>query len=803
MSAIRTTRAVALASVVVALAVLVTGCGGAKSRLASHMKRGEDYYQNGDFAKAGVEFRNAMQIDPKDAHARVMAAQTAERLGQLRNAYGLLQSVVEAHPDSIEARTALGRLLITAGDADAGLQAIKPALEKQPNDATLLALRAAGEATLQDKVRARADADRALAIDPRSEDAIDLRAGLYRQDGDMPAAIKLVSDAAAAQPAVPGFHQILVNLYEAANQPTLAEDQLRALVKLKPDQLGYRAQLSVFLSRSKRLDEAQKVLDDAVRALPANDEAKLLRVEFLVEQRSHDVGEQALRQYVAADPDDYALRLALGGLLLRLGEADKAMVVYQDIVRSSGTEANGLLARNRLAAIAVQQKRETDAQRYIAQVLTVSPRDNDALAMRGQLALEHEDTTGAIADFRAVLRDQPRNVAINRLLAQALVTHGDIALAEEPLRTAVEAAPSDSSVRVALAQLLLQLQHSNQAIEVLQDGIKAQPADDALNGELVRIFASQKNFTSAAKVADDYQLAAPNDAGPYLLTGLVARADNRLDDAQALFEKALSIQPKGYDVLAELVHLQAQRGQEARAVSRLQALMAAEPKEPLIPNLLGEVYLQQKQYPAAQQILAVAIADKPQWWTPYRNLALAKIGAGDTPGAIAAYQNGLKVAPTESVMLSDLGALYVRMGKVDDALKLYDTWVADQPKSQLAANNLAMLLVTFRSDKASLDRAQALTAGFAAASSGDLLDTAGWVQFKRGDYGQALPVLQRAVELLPQSNEAHYHLGMAELHSGQTDRARSDLQVALAGSGQFFGADDARAALATLKNQAG
>lgn len=522
-----------------------------------------------------------------------------------------------------------------------------------------------------------------------------------------------------------------------------------------------------------------------------------------MQQRSHDAGEQALRRYVAADSDDYTLQLALGGLLQRLGKTDKAVVVYQAIVHSSGTESNGLLARNRLAAIAIQQKREPDAQRYLAEVLTVSPRDNDALAMRGQLSLEQADSTGAIADFRAVLRDQPRNVAINRLLAQALVAHGDIQLAEDPLRTAVEAAPTDSSSRVALAQLLLQLLHPDQAIGVLQEGIKAQPTDDALNGELVRVFASQKNFTSAAKVADDYRLAKPNDAGPYLLVGLVARADNRLDDAQTALEKAVTIQPRSYDALADLVHLQAQRGQEAKAVSRLQGLIAANPKDALIPNLLGDVYLQQKDFKPAQQILVVAIANQPRWWMPYRNLALAKIGAGDTAGAIQAYQNGLKFAPTESVMLSDLGALYVRTGRVDDALKLYDTWVTGQPKSQLAANNLAMLLVSYRSDRASLDRAQALTAGFASANSGDLLDTAGWVQFKRGDYGHALPVLQRAVQLLPQSNEVHYHLGMAELRSGQTDRARTDLQAALAGSGQFFGADDARVALATLKNQAG
>jgi Flp pilus assembly protein TadD len=803
MSAMRTTRAVVVISVAAAVGILITGCGGAKTRLASHIKRGQEYLQSGNLAKASIEFRNAMQIDPKDAQARLMAAETAVKMGQPRGAYGLLQSVVQDHPDNDVARTALGRLLVSAGDAKQGLEVIKPALERLPNDAALLAIRSAAEAVLKDPAGARADADRALAIDPKNEDAIELRAGLYRQDGDLPAAIKLVSDAVAAQPSVPGFHQVLISLYQAANQTALVEDQLRSLVKLKPGELSYRVQLATFLSRAKRLDEAEKVLADTVKALPGNDEAKLIQIDFLVRQRSEYAAEQTLRQYIAADSRNYTLQLALGSLLVRAGDTAKALDAYEEVVKRDGTEASGLVARDRLAAIAIGEKRDADAQRYIAEVLKASPRDNDALAFRGQLALAHGDSTSAITDFRAVLRDQPRGVAINRLLAQALVAQGNLALAEEPLRTAVAAAPTDNGLRVQLAQLLFQLKQPDQAIVVLQDGVKAMPVDVTLNDALVRAYIQQKDLAAATRVVDSYRQAKPEDAAPYMLAGLVARADNRLDDAQAMWEKALSLQPHGYDVLAELVHMQAQRGQAAKAISRLQGLSAADPKDALARNLLGEVYLQQRDFRSAQQVLGVAITNQPRWWLPYRNLALAKVGAGDTPGAIDAYRSGLKIAPTETMMLSDLGSLYQTAGKVDDALKLYDSWIARDPNSQVAANNLAMLLVSYRSDKASLDRAQALTAGFANASNGNLLDTAGWVQFKRGAYSEALPVLQRAAQLMPESHEVHYHLGMAELRSGQSDRARTDLESALAGSPRFFGTEDARAALASLRNQAG
>jgi Flp pilus assembly protein TadD len=116
------------------------------------------------------------------------------------------------------------------------------------------------------------------------------------------------------------------------------------------------------------------------------------------------------------------------------------------------------------------------------------------------------------------------------------------------------------------------------------------------------------------------------------------------------------------------------------------------------------------------------------------------------------------------------------------------------------ANNLAMLLVTYRTDQKSLDRARDLTAGFATSNNGNLLDTGGWVHFKRAEYAQALPELEQAAQERPQSPEIRYHLGMAEMRAGLPERARSDLETAVAGAQGFEGSKEARAVLATLKN---
>ena len=193
----------------------------------------------------------------------------------------------------------------------------------------------------------------------------------------------------------------------------------------------------------------------------------------------------------------------------------------------------------------------------------------------------------------------------------------------------------------------------------------------------------------------------------------------------------------------------------------------------------------------------------PQWWIPQRNLALASAAGNDLTGAMAHYDAAIKLAPSEPALVIELAELCEKHGRVDVAIAHYDAWHRKNPRDQLVANNLAMLLVTNRSDRASLDRARELTQGFDSSTEAAFLDTNGWVHFKRAEYADALPSLERAAERAPSSRVIHYHLGMAELQAGRTERARTELQTAVSGTANFQGADEARVALASLKSRTG
>jgi tetratricopeptide (TPR) repeat protein len=198
-----------------------------------------------------------------------------------------------------------------------------------------------------------------------------------------------------------------------------------------------------------------------------------------------------------------------------------------------------------------------------------------------------------------------------------------------------------------------------------------------------------------------------------------------------------------------------------------------------------------------------ACAANARLWQPHRNLALVKLAENDPDGAISEYEAALKLAPAEPKLVADAALVYEKQGHIDDAIAGYEALYKANPQvAQFAANNLAMLLVTYRKDRLSLDRARDLTNGFTTSDKATLLDTLGWVQFKRGEFREALPTLERAAERAPDSNVIRFHLAMAQLQLGLRERARTNLESALNGSVSFQGVEEARAALAGLKGRA-
>ena len=782
------------------LAVALAGCGNSHSRFESHMARGKRYLAADNLDKASIEFRNALQIEPKSTQAFYFNGRVAERRGSLREAAEFYQGAVDADPGDNPARASLAKVFVLAGAPTRALELISPGLLDHPDDPDLLAARAAARHELKVENEAREDAERAVALAPTNENAVAVLSALALRAGDSQHAISLVTSAVEKAPDSVELRRILIGVYLEVGEPRKAEEQMRQIIALEPNEMRPRMDLAVQFLRDHELDQAQRVLEQAVHDLSHQDAAKLALVEFVTTQRSPSQGEEILRDFVARDPDDEDLRLALGLAVQRTGAKQQAMAIYREVIRRDGLGPKGLAARDRIAAMEISAGHTEVAAKLIEEVLSESPRDDDALIMRANLALARNDSGDAIADFRAVLRDQPKSVVLQRSLARAYIAKGEPALAEETLRSVLAAGVEDTGLRTDLAQVLLQTDRPAQAVVLLEDSVQKAPQDPQVRAALIRAYIADRDLTRARTAAASLKTLRPDLADGYQLSGLVAREEHRLDDAEKELQRALELQPDSFEILTSLTLVSLERGRAAAAIERLQHVRARNPRDAQILDLLGGTYLQVKDLPHATEVLTEATELAPRSWIAYRDLAQVRLAAGDSDGAIAKYRAALAVAPTQPRVAVELASLYEKRGQIDAAIACYESLIkGDQSARRIAANNMALLLVGYKTDRASLDRASTLTANFDRATDASLLDTAGWVHFKRREYRDAVAVLQRAVDRSPDSKVILYHLGMAQLRLGQKDRARANLEAALAGSGSFTGSDEARSVLAGLR----
>lgn len=773
----------------------LSACGGAQSRMAKHMDKGRQFLAAENYDKARVEFQNALQIMPLDAEARFESGVVAEKLGKTRDAAGFYQGTIDVSPEHIGAHTNLARLYLFSGNPDKALELIQPTLDKHPDDPELLTVRAAVREQKKDNDGALVDAQRAVELAPGNEDAVAVLAGLYSSSGNLDKAQAVLETAIAKLPQTLDLRVALAEVYARENRPADCEAVLNKLIELKPADKSNRLRLAQYYARMKQPEAAERALREAIKAIPNDDGVKIALVEFLTVQQGREAAEAELRRMVAANPDDSQLQFSLASFYESSKQAAEAEKVYQGVIDRHKLDTDGLVARDHLAELYMKRGDDAKALDLIGQVLAKSPRDDDALLLRGNMALTKQDPRSAIADLRAVLRDQPNAVGVLRILARAHMANGEPAVAEETMRHAFEANPTDAGVELDFAQLLIGAGKPEQAKPVLAALLKQQPNNLQALDTSFRASLATNDLSSAQATATTILALQPKAAAGYYFEGLVAEAQQHTEEALKLYAQAVDNEPNSMEPLQAQIRTLVAMKRIPEALKRADEISQREPKAGLGPQAKGELLLSQHRLDEAEAAFNEARSRAPSWWMPYHGLAAVKSARKDSEAAMLELKNGESAASAPDRLEIELASMYEVRGGFDEAIGEYEAALKHNPQSDVAINNLAMLLASHRTDQASLDRAKLLASRFAESNNPSFMDTYGWVLYKRGEATASVPVLERVVAKVPNEPVALYHLGMAQVLAGSSSEARINLTRAVQSGAKFPGLDEAKATL--------
>jgi tetratricopeptide (TPR) repeat protein len=548
-------------------------------------------------------------------------------------------------------------------------------------------------------------------------------------------ALEIVAPALAHHPNDPDLLTVRAAAERGLKQDGPATADAERAVRIAPANESAVAMLAMLDKQDGRADQALALVDQAVRQSPRSANLRKLLASLYVAAGQFVPAEAQLRALVALQPRDLPLRLGLANLYLKAGDPAAAQGTLLAAVKAFPADDDAKLA---LADFVAASRSAVEGRQMLLGYLARKP-DDDNLRFGVAMLQERAGTAAdAIATYQEIVRrdsDSGKALAARDRIAAIEATQGQYPAALRTIGQVLAVSPTDDDALILRADIALRQRDSATAIEELRTVLRDEPDSIPLQRLLTRAYETKGDMALAETTLRFSMSAHPTDI------------------------------PTRLDLAALLVQV----GRPDQAVSLLQA--------------------------AAQQV-----PDDPR---PLVALARLDAGRGDIRAAHAAYDDAAKLAPSQPRLTVEAAAFDEKAGYVSEAIghyqALYESASATPLARELAANNLAMLLVTYRRDHASLQRARDLTSSFATSQIASLLDTYGWVRYRCTDYTTALPALQRAAAQAPQSNIIRFHLGMTELGLGERARAREDLEAALAGSASFTGAAEARTTLASLK----
>jgi len=194
--------------------------------------------------------------------------------------------------------------------------------------------------------------------------------------------------------------------------------------------------------------------------------------------------------------------------------------------------------------------------------------------------------------------------------------------------------------------------------------------------------------------------------------------------------------------------------------------------------ILGELQFEAKNNNAAKAEFERAVQLDPKNIQAYLELGRVDEVESQADLAIGQYRQALDLQPEFAPLCIKIGNLYLHQGDLETARQYFQRALDANPEYAPAMANVAWVdALEGKNLNVALGMAQKAKSLMPDLPA--ITDTLAWVMYMRGNYADAVPLLQECVQMLPDSAEFRYHLGMTLLAIGQKAKGKQELEAAL------------------------
>jgi tetratricopeptide (TPR) repeat protein len=762
-----------------ALVLFAAGCGSREERAQSYYDRAMTLLDQGDIAKARIEFRNALKIKEDMLVAWRGMAKLEEKAKNWPGVTGALRRVVELDPKDTESGVRLAQLLFAGNALDEAMKIVTAATEVDDKNTSAHALRAAIFLRQGDGKSAVQEANKVLGMDSSNLDAMIVLAAEKLTRGDAKGALDTLDDIPKARQNELAVLFLRIRVYERLGDQPNIELVLRKLVDTNPKEQAYKRELVRYLVSNKRIDDAEKIMRDMVAENPGDEKVGMQLVSFLNMTKGPAAARAELRERIAKGGSVFVYQVADADFDFALGKTDEATQALKTLISTLKEPDQILQARTRLAEMYLARKNVPAGEAVVNEILQTDSRSTAGLRLRATIRIDRGQLEEAIADLRQALNDQPKSPELLTLMALAFERSGQIDLADKQYADAMRAANFSARSGLTYVGFLKRRGITGHAENVLAELAQRNPNNPQILAALAQEKLEQKDWNAAQEIATALR-KENKGATADQITAAAMLGQNKLEEGLGALKSAYEANPRALQPMYALVRGYIQAKQTDKADAFLDTILKANPANAEALVLRGLTKLVLNAPDLAVQSFKEAIDKQPKNPVGYGALADYYTQRHDYDTAITTLKEGLRQQPGSFALQLAYAGLLEKKGEFDAAISEYEKMLKDQPGSLIVANNLASLLTDQRSDQASRERAMVVAAPLAKSQVPQFKDTLGWLYYQRGDYQNAVQLLEEAAAALPNNAWVKYHLGVTYAATGANDKASDQLQKALA-----------------------
>lgn len=511
---------------------------GAEVQARSGLAETQFVTQDLDGARASVA--RVVELAPDSIQALYLSARIAYADQDWKTAIANLQRVLQYAPDYTPAQTLLGAVHLQDGNLSQAEMHLTAAVASAPDDSQ--ARRLLAEVRLQRREMEDAQATLTPLVEadnPQSADLV-MAARVSIGQGDTDSAIEYLRQGSEKDPEdVDLKFQLATLLLTAGRNEELAE-VLRSVDVSESRQDAFRVEMLSAMSSAlgggdkAAVEAAQQLVDD----WPKNPTARILLGTVFLTRNDLPAARTSFEEALELAPGRIVALRNLAVIDEKEGSFGAATERYESILQM---QPQATWAMFDLARLAARQQDLVSSEQWLQKIRQMDP---SAVQPRVSLAWILV-STGRFDEAEVVLEEALRTnrdlPELHNLLGRARSGQKDNAGAISAFERALDLAPDNDEYRLNLANAHRVAGNAGLAEQVLLENGNV----DLENVQIAVTAASLKiekgELDAAMQIAKALQERHPQDPVPIALEAEVRASDGRLEEAAALYDRALAI----------------------------------------------------------------------------------------------------------------------------------------------------------------------------------------------------------------------------------------------------------------------